>query len=103
MAHIRKFNEEIDDDRIISELWKNKFRDKSSSGRYWKELFGEEFENHKFLDSSDAVSICKMAQRDVFENVINELEIYEVDSFVVDKIKAAQQRMEDEDNSGLSR
>jgi len=102
MNHIKKFNENSDD-KITSEIWKNTFRNKSASGRYWRELFNEEFETKKFLDSSDAVSICKTAQRDVYENIINELEIYDVDSFVVEKIKSLQQEMEDEDNSGLSR
>jgi hypothetical protein len=99
MIRIKKFNES--DNSIHSEIWKYKFRDKSASGKYWQKLFGDEFESHKFLDRSDAVSICKIAQRDAYTEIINILEANRVNIEVINEVKASLERIEDEDNSGL--
>lgn len=56
------------------ETWKDVFCNQLDEGRFWKSLFNDDFENHQFLDRSDAVYICKKAQADAYENVIAKLE-----------------------------
>lgn len=55
------------------ESWKDVFVQQIGSGKYWKDLFKDGFDNQKFLDRSDAVHICKKAQADAYQNVINKL------------------------------
>jgi len=56
------------------ETWKDVFCNQVDNGKYWKNLFKDEFDKHQFLDGSDAVYICKKAQADAYENIINKLE-----------------------------
>jgi hypothetical protein len=39
--------------------WKDRFRKQVDCGKYWKNLYQEDFDKHKFLERSDAESICK--------------------------------------------
>jgi hypothetical protein len=68
------------------ESWKDIFCRQVSSGGYWRNLFKEEFENHQFLDRSDAVYICKKAQADAYENVILKLD-GKIEKGLIDEIK----------------
>lgn len=52
------------------ETWKDFFCRQLSTGRGWQNLYKEEFEEHQFLERSDAVYICKKAQADVYEKLI---------------------------------
>lgn len=54
--------------------WENIFADKIASGKFWKELFKDDFSKKKFLDSEDAHYICKKAYADAYEKIINDLE-----------------------------
>jgi hypothetical protein len=57
-----------------NETWKEAFCDQVDDGKFWKNLFKDEFDNHQFLDRSDAVYLCKKAQADAYENIISKLE-----------------------------
>jgi len=100
MKHLKKFNESSDD-KIRSEMWEHIFKKQLGSGRYWEELYGEDFRKKKFIERSDATTICKTAQRDVYQNVVNILEANNVDQSVIDEVKAEQEYYEDKDNSAL--
>jgi len=53
------------------DTWKEVFVRQIGSGRFWKNLLQNDFEYRRFLDRSDAVYICKKAQSDAYDNVIN--------------------------------
>ena len=109
---IRRFNENselnISDVRssqtkIIQESdesWKNIFTRQVSSGKYWKNLFKDKFDRHQFLDRSDAVYICKKAQADAYENVINKLQ-GKIEDNLLKEIKQILDNLWDNDDSAL--
>ncbi len=68
------------------ETWKDVFCNQVDVGKFWKNLFKDEFDRHQFLDRSDAVYICKKAQADVYESIINKLE-GKVDIAIIDELK----------------
>lgn len=53
------------------ETWKDVFCKQIGCGKFWANLFKDEFNEHQFLYRSDAVYICKKAQADAYENIIN--------------------------------
>lgn len=86
---------------IKEDSWKDVFIRQTASGRYWKNLFKEDFEKHKFLDRSDAVWICKKSQSDGYDNIIELLDD-QVDEKIIDKIKKLRDELwEDQDDSAL--
>ena len=82
------------------ESWKNIFTRQVSSGKYWKNLFKDEFDRHQFLDRSDAVYICKKAQADAYENVINKLQ-GKIEDNLLKEIKQILDNLWDNDDSAL--
>lgn len=111
--HIRSFNEHQENlnisdvisgqTKIIQESdesWKDIFKIQVGSGKYWKKLFKDEFERHQFLDRSDAVYICKKAQADAYENVINKLQ-GKIDDNLLNEIKQILNDMWNSDDSLL--
>ena len=56
------------------ETWKEVFCRQVSTGKFWKNLFKDEFDKHQFLDRSDAVYIGKKAQADIYEAIIAKLD-----------------------------
>lgn len=59
---IRRFNENEDFDITDDDTnWTDIFIEHTASGKRWKEIFGEEFDKHKFLSRSDATTIVKRA------------------------------------------
>ena len=82
------------------ETWKDIFCRQVSTGRYWKNLFKDEFDKHKFIDRSDAVVICKKSQSDVFETIINKLD-GRIDNSILSEIKQMLVEHLDSDNSSL--
>jgi len=56
------------------ETWKDVFCRQVDCGKYWKNLFKDEFDRHNFLDRSDTVYICKKAQADIYEDIISKLD-----------------------------
>ncbi len=111
--HIQKFNEHQENLNISDvrgsktknikesdESWKDVFTKQVSSGRYWKNLFKDEFDRHQFLDRSDAVYICKKAQADAYQNVINKLQ-GKIDDDSLNKIKQILDNLWETDDSAL--
>jgi hypothetical protein len=82
------------------ESWKNIFTKQVSSGKYWKNLFKDEFDRHQFLDRSDAVYICKKAQADAYQNVINKLQ-GKIEDNLLKEIKQILDNLWDNDDSAL--
>ena len=82
------------------ESWKKVFKTQVGSGKYWKNLFKDEFERHQFLDRSDAVYICKKAQADAYENVINKLQ-GKIDDDSLNEIKQILNNLWESDDSSL--
>ena len=79
---IKKVNEMVEN----KDTWKDVFCRQVDTGKFWKNLFKDDFEKHQFLDRSDAVHVCKKAQSDAYENVINKLE-GKVDDSVLTELK----------------
>jgi vacuolar-type H+-ATPase subunit B/Vma2 len=111
--HIQSFNEHQENlnlsdvissqTKIIQESdesWKKVFTRQIGSGKYWKNLFKDEFERHQFLDRSDAVYICKKAQADAYENVINKLQ-GKIDDDSLNEIKQILDNLWEDDDSAL--
>ena len=71
---MKKFNEFLNEEYEDQDTWKDVFRRQVSTGNYWQKLFKEEFDRHQFLDRSDAVYICKKAQADILQEVIDSLD-----------------------------
>lgn len=46
---------------MSKETWKDIFRKQVSSGKFWKNLFKDNFDKTQFIERSDAVYICKKA------------------------------------------
>lgn len=80
--------------------WKRAFRKQTATGKYWKNLFKEDFETHRFLDRNDAVCICEKAQTDAYENVIKTLQ-GKVDETIISEIRQIIVDLDKEDNSAL--
>jgi hypothetical protein len=68
------------------DTWKDIFCRQVSTGKYWKNLFNDEFEKHQFLDRSDVVYICKKAQSEVYEDIIKKLE-GKIDVTIMNELK----------------
>ena len=83
-----------------AETWKDVFCNQIGDGKYWKKLFNDQFENHQFLDRSDAVYICKKAQADAYENIINKFE-GKVDVTVMNELKQILDKHWKKDDSAL--
>jgi len=97
---IKKFNETAEADGN-GETWKDFFIRQTASGRRFKELYKDEFERRKFIDRSDAVWICKKAQADTYEHIINKLS-GKVDESIIEELKTELQQHWDKDDSGLA-
>ena len=82
------------------ETWKDVFCNQIDDGKYWKGLFKEEFDRHQFLDRGDAVYICKKAQADVYENIINKLD-GKVDVKIINELKKNLDEHWKQDDSAL--
>ena len=83
-----------------AETWKDVFCNQIGDGKYWKKSFNDQFENHQFLDRSDAVYICKKAQADAYENIINKFE-GKVDVTVMNELKQILDEHWKKDDSAL--
>ncbi len=77
--------------------WKITFSNQVATGKYWKELFKDSFDEQRFLTRSDAVYICKEAQADAYDNIMTKLE-EKVDPDVINKLK---KELWDSDDSAL--
>lgn len=44
--------------------WKNLFVQQLGTGKFWQKIFKKDFDNHKFLDRSDVITIIRIAQLD---------------------------------------
>jgi len=82
------------------ETWKTVFVAQVDNGRYWKELFKDDFNRHLFLDRSDAVYICKKAQADIYKKIIKDLK-GKVDKEIIDKLKQDVEDLWKKDDSML--
>jgi len=80
--------------------WKIIFINQLSTGCFWKRLFGDGFNNHLFLDRSDAVTICKKAQSSVYEGIINDLK-GRVDNSIIEELELKLKLHKDKDMSFL--
>jgi len=84
------------------DTWKDIFIRQIGSGRFWKNLLNNDFDNRKFLDRSDAVYICKKAQSDAYDNLIIILnKDYDIDKEIIINIKKIQFELWNTDDSGL--
>lgn len=70
----------------MKETWKDIFCKQLDCGSFWKNLHKEDFDSKSFLMRSDAVYICKKAQADVYEDLIEKLS-GKVDESVIEYIK----------------
>ena len=68
------------------ETWKDLFCRQVDTGKFWKNLFKDEFDQHQFLDRSDAFHICKKAQADTYENIIAKL-TGKIDDNIIEELK----------------
>lgn len=82
------------------ETWKGVFCKQVGTGKYWKNLFKDEFDKHQFLYRADAVYICKKAQADCYENIINKLE-GKIDVAIIDELKQVLDEHWKNDDSAL--
>lgn len=67
-----------------NDTWKDIFVRQVASGSRFKSIFKDEFDRHKFLDRSDAVWLCKKAQAEAYESVIEDLQGKVDDSIIKD-------------------
>jgi hypothetical protein len=72
---MKNFNQFILENRE-DETWQDVIRKQTDSGKFWKNLFKDEFEKHSFLDRADAVYACKKAKAEAFHEIL-ELQITE--------------------------
>ncbi len=73
---MRKYSKMKNENNIINdkvETWRDVFISQVDDGKYWQNLFKDEFNRHLFLDRSDAVYICRKAQSDVYDVLIKKL------------------------------
>jgi len=84
------------------DTWKDFFVRQVGSGRFWRNLLKDDFESIKFLDRSDAVYICKKAQSDAYDNVINILNgDISINEDIVISIKNLKDKLWESDDSAL--
>lgn len=84
----------------FKETYEDIFSNQIGSGSYWKNLFGDGFNDHKFIERSDALYICKRAQDDVYGKIIRELD-GKIDITLINKIKQMLDEHWENDNSSL--
>ena len=77
--------------------WKKLFVQQLGSGKFWKKLFKQDFDNHQFLDRSDVITIIRIAQLDVLREV--DKRIKDAQSSV--KVNQLIKEITDADESGL--
>ena len=82
------------------ENWKDIFKRQLGSGKYWNELFKEDFDGQKFLDRSDAVYICKKAQADTYKSIIDKIK-GDVDDDIIEKLEKDLEDLWNTDDSAL--
>lgn len=82
------------------ETWETIFARQISSGKFWKNLLKDDFEKRFFLDREDAVYLCKKAQSDTYEKIINDLK-GKVDKSIIDKLEKDIEDLWTDDNSKL--
>ena len=84
------------------DTWKDIFIRQIGSGRFWKNLLNNDFDDRKFLDRSDAVYICKKAQSDSYDNLIEILNTDDgINNEIIINIKNLQYKLWNTDDSGL--
>lgn len=81
------------------ESWKDVFRRQVASGKYWKHQY--DFESRRFVDRSDAVYICKKAQADVYEDIIEHLTEMGGDSRIITELETRLEKHCEDDISAL--
>lgn len=69
------------------ETWQGLFKRQTDSGRFWKELHGDEFERQSFLMRADAHHICYKSQSDILKKLAKRLKKQGVDEKVIEEIK----------------
>lgn len=85
----------------MKETWKDIFCNQVAGGKFWKNLFKDEFDRHQFLDRSDAVYICKKAQADIYEKIISDLNMKNVDPKIISTLKMQLEKHWEKDDSAL--
>jgi hypothetical protein len=80
--------------------WKITFISQLSTGIFWKRLFGDDFNKQLFLNRSDAVTICKEAQSNVYEDIIDELK-GRVDESIIMELESKLEKYKNNDMSSL--
>ena len=83
-----------------NDTWKTVFVQQVSSGRFWKNLLKDDFNQRFFLDREDAIYICKKAQADTYEKIIKDLK-GKVDKEIIDKLKQDVEDLWKKDDSML--
>jgi len=68
-------------------IWQDTFRQQTDSGKFWKNLHGDDFERQQFLMRSDAHYICYKAQSDILKKLAKRLKKNGVDETVIEEIK----------------
>ncbi len=81
------------------ENWKDIFRNQVASGKYWKH--SHDFDKKRFLERSDAVHICKKAQSEVYEDVIEHLIDMGGNSRIIEELETRLEKHWTQDNSAL--
>jgi hypothetical protein len=82
------------------ETWQSVFIKQVDSGKFWMNLFKDEFDKHQFLDRSDVIHLCKKAQADIYENII-ELFRGRIDDSMILEIENVIRKNWDNDESGI--
>jgi len=80
--------------------WEDCFLRQVDRGSFWKKLHGDECDRQTFLMRSDALYICKKAQADAYENVIELLD-EENDKESIKKINKIIAELWNNDDSAL--
>lgn len=82
------------------ETWKTMFCRQVGSGSFWRDLLKDDFDKRGFLDRSDAVYICKLAQADAYESIIKKFK-KKVDPVVINEIDKIIKELWTTDDSAL--
>lgn len=80
--------------------WKATFRRQVATISYWNKLFKSET-NRQLLDRSDAIVIVKLAQRQVAEDILEMVQLYDVDPLLIQRIKDYNKSVDEQDISAL--
>ena len=83
------------------DTWKDIFVRQIGSGRFWKNLLQEDFDIRRFLDRSDAVYICKKAQSDAYDKVIDILCKDIINKDMIISIRILKEELWNNDDSSL--